>query len=296
MDSSALEQFVRPYRVTDGRYFRLGDVDPGDTGSMDSESKDEAREALVEGIEWLADQQAMLAAQDRWGLLTIFQARDAAGKDSTIKHVMRGINPQGCRVHSFKQPSSEELRHDYLWRYHEHIPSRGEIGIFNRSYYEEILVVRVHQELLKNQKLAPRLVTDDIWKQRYEDIKNFEQYLARNGIVTLKFFLHVSPDEQKKRFLARLEEPEKHWKFSPSDIQERRVWNEYSAAYEKMIQNTASEDAPWYVIPADKKWFTRLVVAGAICLRITDLELHYPLISEEKYDKLQAARKELLRE
>lgn len=296
MDSSPLERFIRPYRVTDGAGFNLADYDPKDTASLDSDSKGEARAALARGAEWLADEQAKLAAQDRWALLTIFQARDAAGKDSTIKHVMRGVNPQGCRVRAFKTPSSEELDHDYLWRCHQHVPARGEIGIFNRSYYEEVLILRVHESVLNGQKLHPSLVTENIWNERYEDINHFERYLTRNGTVILKFFLHVSRDEQRKRFLKRLTEAEKHWKFSPSDIRERRFWDDYTFAYEEAIKHTASEHAPWYVVPADNKWFTRLVVAAAICQRLADLQLHYPVIDKDRLEEFEAARQELIRD
>ena len=293
VDSSPLERFIRPYRITDGTKFKLADFDPGDTASLDSDSKRDAKAALAKGTEWLAEEQAKLAAQDRWALLTIFQARDAAGKDSTIKHVMRGVNPQGCRVRSFKKPSSEELDHDYLWRCHQHVPARGEIGIFNRSYYEEVLILRVHEKILSSQKLDPSLVTKNIWKERYEDINNFERYLTRNGTVILKFFLHVSREEQKKRFLDRLNEPEKHWKFSAADIRERRYWDVYTDAYENAIKHTASPEAPWFVIPADKKWFTRLVVAAAICQRLADLKLHYPVIGKDRLEEFEAARNEL---
>lgn len=296
MDSEALDRLVRPYRITDGENFNLSDFDPRDTGSLDAGSKPDAKEALARGIEWLTEQQAMLAAQDRWALLAVFQARDAAGKDSTIKHVMSGINPQGCRIRSFKQPSEEELDHDYLWRCHKYVPGRGEIGIFNRSYYEEVLVLRVHEQLLRGQKLHPSLITENIWEERYEDINNFERYLTRNGTVILKFFLNVSKEEQKERFLERLNEPEKHWKFSATDIAERRHWDNYTDAYEKMIQHTATDEAPWYVVPADRKWFTRLIVAAAICHRLAGLELHYPIVDAEQQEGFEAARNELMQE
>ena len=296
MDTSPLERFIRPYRITDGGNFRLADFDPKDTASLDEDSKDEAKEALARGTEWLADEQAKLAAQDRWALLAIFQARDAAGKDSTIKHVMRGVNPQGCRVRSFKKPSSEELDHDYMWRCHQHTPARGEIGIFNRSYYEEVLILRVHKHVLDGQKLHPSLVTENIWHERYEDINNFERYLSRNGTAILKFFLHVSREEQKARFLKRLTQPEKHWKFSPADIRERRFWDDYTVAYEEAIRHTASPEAPWFVVPADNKWFTRLVVAAAICQRLADLKLQYPVVGEGRRAEFEAAREELKRD
>jgi PPK2 family polyphosphate:nucleotide phosphotransferase len=244
-------------------------------------------------VEWLAEQQDMLYAQDHWALLLAFQAMDAAGKDGTIKHVTSGINPQGCSVTSFKQPSSEELDHDYLWRYSRNVPARGQIGIFNRSYYEEVLVVKVHQELLARQKLHPSLITKKIWDQRYREISDFETYLVSNGIKVLKFFLHVSRAEQKRRFMERLNNPEKNWKFSAADVAERGHWSEYQDAYEQVIRNTASEHAPWYVVPADNKWFTRLVVAAAVVDAMAGLELHYPVLSKAKRRELALARKKL---
>ena len=255
---------AKPFRVTDGRGFRLKDIDPGDTLHFGSEDKPRAKEALAIGIQALAELQDMLYAQDRWAVLLIFQAMDAAGKDGTIKHVMSGVNPQGCQVYSFKAPSAEDLDHDYLWRCMKCVPERGRIGIFNRSYYEETLVVRVHREFLEKQTLPPELVTKNIWTERFQDIRSFERYLTRNGIVIRKFFLHVSKKEQKRRFLERLENPEKNWKFSANDIKERAFWNDYMDAYEDMIRNTATPDAPWYVVPADNKWFTRIVVAAAV--------------------------------
>jgi PPK2 family polyphosphate:nucleotide phosphotransferase len=288
-----VEKFIEPYRITRGKGFRLKDVDPGDTGDLKSEDKPEAKEMLARGVEWLAEQQDMLYAQDHWALLLVFQAMDAAGKDGTIKHVTSGINPQGCTVTSFKQPSSEELDHDYLWRYLRNVPARGQIGIFNRSYYEEVLVVKVHQELLARQKLHPSLITKKIWEQRYDEISGFESYLDRNGIVPLKFFLHVSKVEQKRRFMERLDNPEKNWKFSASDVAERGHWSEYQDAYEEAIRNTASEQAPWYVVPADNKWFTRLVVAAAVVDAIANLELHYPVVSKAKRQELAIARRKL---
>jgi PPK2 family polyphosphate:nucleotide phosphotransferase len=235
----------------------------------------------------------MLYAQNRWSLLLVFQAMDAAGKDSTIKHVMSGVNPQGVQVYAFKQPSAEELDHDYLWRSLRCLPERGRIGIFNRSYYEEVLVVRVHQELLRRQRLPKELVTDDIFDQRLEDIAGLERYLAHNGVLVLKFFLNVSRKEQKRRFLDRLNEPEKHWKFSASDVKERAFWKDYMAAYEKAIRATATKHAPWYVVPADKKWFTRLVVAAAIVDALARLNLRYPEVDDAKKRELAAARKAL---
>ena len=286
--------FAKPFRVTDGEGFRLKDVDPGDTLDLGDEDKPRAKEALVMGIEALAELQNMLYAQDSWAVLLIFQAMDAAGKDGTIKHVMSGINPQGCQVTSFKSPSPEDLDHDYLWRCAKNLPPRGHIGIFNRSYYEETLVVRVHPELLARQSLPPDLVTKDIWKQRFKDIRGFERYLTRNGVVIRKFFLHVSKKEQKKRFLERLQNPEKNWKFSPSDLKERAFWDDYMQAYEDMIRHTATEDAPWYVVPADNKWFTRVVVAAAIVSTLGSLDLHYPKVSAEKLKALAAAKRALL--
>ena len=251
-------ELAKPFRVTDGDGFRLKDIDPGDTLKLKSEDKPRAQEALATGVQALASLQDMLYAQDRWGVLLIFQAMDAAGKDSAIKHVMSGVNPQGVEVYSFKAPSAEDLDHDYLWRCMKCLPQRGRIGIFNRSYYEETLVVRVHPEYLANQKLPPELVTKDIWKDRFQDIRSFERYLARNGIVIRKFFLHVSKKEQKKRFLERVENPAKNWKFSAGDMEERQFWGQYMEAYEDMIRQTATKDAPWFVVPADNKWFTRL--------------------------------------
>jgi PPK2 family polyphosphate:nucleotide phosphotransferase len=292
-DLDRIEKFLRPYRVTKGKDFRVKDHDTSDTGRFGSEDKAEAKQLLADGIAWMAEQQDMLYAQDHWGLLLVFQAMDAAGKDSAIKHVTSGINPQGCSVRSFKQPSSEELDHDFMWRYHQHVPGRGQIGIFNRSYYEEVLVVRVHEELLGAQKIPPQRIGKKIWDERYEDIRNFESYLDRNGIIVLKFFLNVSRAEQKRRFLARLDEPEKNWKFSAADVEERQHWREYMKAYENAIRETATPGAPWYVVPADNKWFSRLVVAGAMVKAIADLGLHYPVVDAAKRESLTGARKRL---
>ena len=289
-------RFVAPYRVTKDKGFRLRDFDPGDTRGIQSEAKPEAKEMLATGVQLLAEAQDKLYAQDRWAVLLVFQAMDAAGKDSTIKHVMSGINPQGCQVFSFKQPSVEELDHDYLWRYMRYMPERGRIGIFNRSYYEEVLVVRVHRELLERQKLPPKLMGKRIWTQRYEDISAFERYLTRNGVVILKFFLNVSRKEQKKRFLERLDHPEKNWKFSAADVTERGHWNEYMEAYEEAIRHSASEHAPWFVVPADNKWFTRLVVAAAIVDALQGLNLAYPAVDAAKRKELAAARTLLMKE
>jgi PPK2 family polyphosphate:nucleotide phosphotransferase len=285
-------KLAKPFRVT-GDNFRLKDIDPDDTLEFTSEDKPRAKDALAMGVDLLAELQDMLYAQDRWAVLLIFQAMDAAGKDGAIKHVMSGINPQGCQVFSFKAPSSEDLDHDYLWRCLRHLPERGRIGIFNRSYYEETLVVRVHRELLEKQKLPPELVTKDIWNDRFQDIRSFERYLTRNGVVIRKFFLHVSNKEQKKRFLERIEEPEKNWKFSANDAKEREHWDDYMDAYEDMIQSTATKEAPWYVVPADNKWFTRVVVAAAVIDALADLDLHYPKVSDEKLKELAAAKRAL---
>jgi len=289
-------ELVDPYRVTRGKKFRLKDFDPGDTGGLGSDQKPVARELLEKGVQWLAEEQDKLYAQDRHSLLLVFQAMDAAGKDSTIRHVMSGVNPQGCQVFSFKQPSGEELEHDYLWRCQKCLPERGRIGIFNRSYYEEVLVVRVHPELLGWRKLPPGFVTRGIWKERLDDIAGFERYLARQGTTILKFFLHVSRKEQKRRFLQRLEQPEKNWKFSPADIGERRFWDHYMAAYEDAIRRTASREAPWYVVPADNKWYTRLVVAAAIVEALRKLDLAYPQVDEAGRKDIAAAKRSLMRE
>jgi PPK2 family polyphosphate:nucleotide phosphotransferase len=286
--------FSKPFQVTDGSDFRLKDIDPGDTLGFGSEDKPRAREALTTGVAALAELQDMLYAQDRWAVLLIFQAMDAAGKDGTIKHVMSGVNPQGCQVYSFKTPSSEELDHDFLWRCMKYVPERGRIGIFNRSYYEETLVVRVHPEFLEKQTLPPELVTKDIWKERFQDIRSFERYLTRNGVVIRKFFLHVSKGEQKRRFLERLENPEKNWKFSANDIKERAFWGDYMTAYEDMVRLTSTPEAPWYVVPADNKWFTRTVVAAAVIETLDALNLHYPKVSDEKLKELAAAKQMLI--
>jgi PPK2 family polyphosphate:nucleotide phosphotransferase len=287
---------VKPYRVTDGKEFQLKAADPGDTRGLTSESKDDARELLAEGVRWLAEEQEKLYAEDRWSVLLIFQAMDAAGKDSTIKHVLTGVNPAGVQVTSFKNPSAEELDHDYMWRCLKALPERGRIGIFNRSYYEETLIVRVHQELLEPQRLPPVLVTKDIWKQRFEDIRGIERYLARNGVLILKFFLNVSRDEQRKRFLERLDRPEKNWKFSSADVRERAHWNAYMEAYEDAIRHTAGEHAPWYVVPADHKWFTRMVVSLAVVEAIGRLRAEFPRTGSAHREELDLARTLLLAE
>ena len=283
------------FRVTNGKKFRLREVDPGDTLDFTSEDKPRAKEALAGGIEVLAELQNKLYAQDRHAVLLIFQAMDAAGKDGAIKHVMSGINPQGCQVFSFKAPTSDDLDHDYLWRCQKCLPERGRIGIFNRSYYEETLVVRVHPEFLEKQKLPPELITKNIWQDRFQDIRGFERYLTRNGILVRKFFLHVSKKEQKRRFLERLENPEKNWKFSAADLSERGHWDEYQRAYEDVIQHTATKDAPWYVVPADNKWFTRVVVASAVIEALDSLDLAYPEVGKDQLKELAVARTALLK-
>lgn len=282
------------YRVGDGRRFRLDDVDPDETAGI--RSRDEAEQALRRGVERLAELQEKLYAYDRWALLLIFQALDAAGKDSTIEHVMSGVNPQGCQVYSFKAPSAEELDHDFLWRCAKALPERGRIGIFNRSYYEEVLVVRVHPEFLNAQRLPPALVSGPIWKQRFEDISTFERHLGRNGVAVRKFYLHMSNKEQKKRFLKRLDEPEKNWKFQAADVKERKHWRDYMAAYEDMIRQTSTEEAPWYVVPADNKWFTRIVVADAVVDALESLELRFLKLDAGERKELAEARALLLNE
>jgi PPK2 family polyphosphate:nucleotide phosphotransferase len=290
-----IEKYVDPFRITKGKGFQLKDFDPGDTHGLRLD-KGEAADLLQRGTEWLAEEQDMLYAQDRWSLLLVFQAMDAAGKDSTIKHVMSGLNPQGCQVFSFKQPSREDLDHDFLWRYAKCLPERGRIGIFNRSYYEEVLVVRVHEHILKGQKLPAPLVSKRIWDERLFDIAHFENYLTRQGTTILKFFLHVSRKEQKKRFLERLDRPDKLWKFSASDVHERKFWGDYMHAFEEAIRATASQHAPWFVVPADNKWFARLLVAAAIVEAVERLDLAYPAVDAEKKKKLQTIRATLSRE
>jgi PPK2 family polyphosphate:nucleotide phosphotransferase len=285
------KRFSKPFRITDGEAFKLKHIDPQDTLDLKSEDKPKAQEALKNGIELLAELQDKLYAQDRWSVLLIFQAMDAAGKDGAIKHVMSGINPQGCQVFSFKAPTSEDLDHDFMWRCMKRLPERGRIGIFNRSYYEETLIVRVHKEILEKQKLPEKLVTKYIWDERFKDIRNLEKYLTRNGTIIRKFFLHVSKEEQKKRFLERIDNPDKNWKFSSADASERGYWDDYMKAYEDMIRNTATKDSPWYVVPADNKWFTRLVVAAAVIDSLASLDLKYPEVSEEKLKELAEAKR-----
>jgi PPK2 family polyphosphate:nucleotide phosphotransferase len=286
------EKLAKAYRVENGKHFQLKDYDPADTGHWGS--KEHAEQTLQEGIVRTAELQDMLYAQDRWALLLILQAMDAAGKDGIVKHVMSGVNPQGCQVYSFKAPSDLELQHDFLWRTTRCLPERGHIGIFNRSYYEEVLVVRVHPEILSSQKTPPSLCGKNLWEERFEDIRSFERHMARSGTVIRKFFLHVSKKEQKRRFLARLDEPGKNWKFSASDIKERQYWDDYQDAYEDMIRNTASEHAPWYVVPADNKWFTRIVVSSVIVETLESLDLAYPKVDEQKRRELEAEKKQLM--
>jgi PPK2 family polyphosphate:nucleotide phosphotransferase len=286
-------KLAKSYRIDEGKHFRLKDFDPADTGRW--HSIELAQEDLQKDIARLEDLQSKLYAQDRWAVLLIFQAMDAAGKDGTIKHVMSGVNPQGCQVYSFKTPSQAELQHDFLWRTTQHLPERGHIGIFNRSYYEEVLVVRVHPKALESEMIPSPLLTKNIWEERFEDIRSFERHMARNGTVIRKFFLHLSKREQKRRFLARLEEPEKNWKFSAADIHEREYWDDYQKAYEDMIRNTATKHAPWYIIPADNKWFTHLAVSAAIVETLEDLSLAYPKVDEAKRKELQAARQALVK-
>jgi PPK2 family polyphosphate:nucleotide phosphotransferase len=285
-------RLAEPFCVTKGEKFRLKDYDPSDTTGV--KSKEHAQEILDGRAGVLSRLQEKLYAQDRWAVLIVLQALDAAGKDGVVKHVMSGVNPQGCEVVSFKSPSSEELDHDYLWRTHKCVPARGKIGIFNRSYYEEVLVVRVHPPILKAQKLPDTLITKHIWDERYEDINAFEEYLTRNGVVIRKFFLHVSKKEQKKRFLERLEDPKKNWKFSMADVTERGFWKDYQEAYEEMIQRTATKHAPWFVVPADNKWFTQLIVASAIIQALDELHLCFPEVDKVKKKELEAVRDSLV--
>src|SRR5881398_3324411 len=288
-------EVANPFRISKGKDFRLKDVDPDDTLEFTKEAdKPRAKEALAMGVTALAELQDQLYAQDKWAVLLIFQAMDAAGKDGAIKHFMSGVNPQGCQVNSFKSPSAEDLDHDYLWRCMKSLPNRGHIGIFNRSYYEEVLVVRVHPEFLNKQRVPPKLTGKNIWEDRFEDIRNFEQYLARNGVIVRKFFLHVSKKEQKRRFLDRIEDSQKNWKFSSNDANERDFWDSYMEANEEMIQETATKEAPWYVVPADNKWFTRVVVAAAVIEALADLDLEYPEVGEDKLKELATAKKKLL--
>jgi len=290
------KKFAKNFCITDGENFKLKDFDPGEDGDLGPEDKPLAKETLQLGVHALAAMQDILYAQDRWSVLLVFQAMDAAGKDGAIKHVMSGVNPQGCEVSSFKAPSSEDLDHDYLWRCMKHLPERGRIGIFNRSYYEEVLVVRVHEELLHKQRLPKELITEKIWEERFKDIRNFEKYLHRNGTVICKFFLNVSAKEQKKRFMERIDNPDKNWKFSSADAKERKYWKDYMNAYEELIKNTATKNAPWYVVPADNKAFSRIVVASAVITAMDSMGLEYPKVSQEKLNELAEIKKQLLAE
>ena len=290
------KNFSKQYCVGNGEGFKLKDYETKASFNLGEEGKPLVKETLQIGVDALAAMQDILYAQDKWSLLIIFQAMDAAGKDGAIKHVMSGVNPQGCQVSSFKAPSSEDLDHDFLWRCQKHLPERGRIGIFNRSYYEEVLVVRVHEAILKGQKLPEKLVTKDIWEDRFQDIRNFEKYLNRNGTIVIKFFLNVSKEEQKERFIERIEDPEKNWKFSAGDVKERGYWNDYMHAYEELIKNTSTEKSPWYVIPADNKSYARIAIASAIIHALDEMELEYPTVSPEKIEELNAIKKVLLEE
>jgi PPK2 family polyphosphate:nucleotide phosphotransferase len=286
---------IRRYRVDKPRKFRLATIDPADCGGFDME-KDEAKAMLADGTKRLAELQERLYAQDRWAVLAIFQAMDAGGKDGAINHVMSGINPQGVQVFSFKAPSPQELDHDFMWRTTVNLPERGRIGIFNRSYYEEVLVVRVHRELLERERLPPQLITKHIWQERFADIGAFERYLARNGTVIVKFFLHISKEEQRRRFLDRLDDPAKRWKFSMGDVAERKLWDRYMEAYEDMIRHTSTANAPWHVIPADNKWFARLMVAAALVDAMERLDLEFPKVEGPALREMMKVRKTLLAE
>jgi len=289
-------KFSKQYCVGDGAKFRLADYNTEPSFELGKEDKPLVKQTLQLGVEALAAMQDILYAQDKWSLLVVFQAMDAAGKDGAIKHVMSGINPQGCQVSSFKAPSSEDMDHDFLWRCQKHLPERGRIGIFNRSYYEEVLVVRVHEQILKGQKLPEELVTENIWEERFKDIRNFEKYLYRNGTIVIKFFLNISKDEQRRRFIERVDNPDKNWKFSAADASERGYWKEYMAAYEEMIKNTSTEKAPWYVVPADSKPYARIVIASAIINALDEMGLEYPKVSKEKIAELHAIKETLLAE
>lgn len=290
------KKFSKQYCVGNGNDFRLEDYETEASFNLGPEGKSQVEQTLELGVDALSAMQDIMYAQDKWSLLIIFQAMDAAGKDGAIKHVMSGINPQGCQVSSFKVPSTEELDHDFLWRCQKHLPERGRIGIFNRSYYEEVLVVRVHEQILKNQKLPEKLITAAIWEDRFQDIRNFEKYLNRNGTIVIKFFLNVSKDEQKERFIERIDDPDKNWKFSAGDVHERGYWNDYMHAYEELIKNTSTEKSPWYVIPADNKSYARIAIASAIIHALDEMELEYPTVSEEKIAELNTIKKTLLEE
>ncbi len=288
--------FSKQYRIGKNEGFKLKDYETRASFDLGDEGKQLVKDTLQIGVEALAAMQDVLYAQDKWSLLIIFQAMDAAGKDGAIKHVMSGVNPQGCQVFSFKAPSSEELDHDYMWRCTTHLPERGRIGIFNRSYYEEVLVVRVHEQILKGQKLPEKLITKDIWEDRFQDIRHFEKYLNRNGTIVLKFFLNVSKEEQKERFIERVDNPDKNWKFSAADAKERQYWDDYMNAYQELIRNTSTEKSPWYVIPADNKSYARIAIASAIITALDEMDLEYPSVSDEKLAELQAVKKALFEE
>jgi PPK2 family polyphosphate:nucleotide phosphotransferase len=290
------KKFSKQYNVGDGDGFKIKDYETKASFNLGEEGKPLVNQTLQMGVDALAAMQDVLYAQDKWSLLLIFQAMDAAGKDGAIKHVMSGVNPQGCQVFSFKAPSSEDLDHDFLWRCQKHLPERGRIGIFNRSYYEELLVVRVHEAILKNQKLPEELITKDIWEERFQDIRNFEKYLARNGTVVLKFFLNVSKKEQKKRFIERVDNPDKNWKFSAADAKERGYWDDYQHAYQDLIKNTSTKKSPWYVIPADNKSYARIAIASAIITALDEMNLEYPKVNAEKIAELKAIKQALLDE
>lgn len=288
--------FSEKFCVGDGKKFKLKDYDTNANFDLEKKDKTLLQETLQHGIKAMATMQEILYAQDKWALLIVFQAMDAAGKDGAIKHVMSGVNPQGCQVSSFKAPSPEDLDHDFLWRCQKHLPERGRIGIFNRSYYEEVLVVRVHEAILQSQKIPKKFLDKNIWEDRFEDIRNFEKYLNRNGTIVIKFFLNVSKEEQKKRFIDRIDDADKNWKFSPSDAKEREYWDDYMNAYEELIKETSTEKSPWYVVPADDKNYARIVVASAIINALDNLDLEYPKVSDERIEELQEIKAKLLAE
>jgi PPK2 family polyphosphate:nucleotide phosphotransferase len=294
-DTMLSSEIVNRFRITKGNGFKLVDYDPGDTCGVDID-KEDGKEILEAGVMRLSKLQERLYAEGRWAILMVLQGLDTAGKDGVIKHVLTGVNPQGCEVHSFKQPNHLELAHDYLWRTTVALPTRGHVGIFNRSYYEETVVVRVHPEILENQNLPKKLVTDDIWKERFQDINNFELHLVRNGTVPLKFFLNISKKEQLQRLLARVDDPDKRWKFSAFDLKERQLWERYLEVYEETIRNTATKEAPWYVVPANHKWFARLVVAAALAEHMEALDLQFPTLDAAAMQELEKAQAELLAE
>ena len=293
MNKSKFAKFLERYRVDQNDRLDLASVDCADTGHID---KDAAEQILADDVKRLSDLQERLYAESKWALLIVLQGMDAAGKDGVVSHVMSGINPQGCDVHSFKAPTTEELDHDFMWRTNKRLPARGRIGIFNRSYYEEVLVVRVHPELLQREKIPEPLIGKHVWKERFEDIRAFEQHLARNGTVVLKFFLHLSKEEQRRRFLDRLEQPAKRWKFSMDDVKERKCWDDYQAAFEDVIRATSRPGAPWYVVPADHKWFARLVVAAAVIQTLEGLDLQFPKVGAATLKEMRKVRAALTAE